>query len=231
MLDTMKQNLIRSTFELDTKIVESFNEYAFDKGFDIKLEDIKFEKKLYGEILKFNGGSSEYKKAYYNSSNNSGDYYLMTGSLEPVAKIKPLKQSDIIKAPRLSFNKDNDAGSTCFYHNEDFIVGGHHYWVDIKSEYEKLLDLKYIYFVMKKMFDENMFYQSKDPKANSGVISKINFSFPIEKSYQVLLVEFWEIVLENFKRREKIFTKVLELCDEIDEAFLYRTFSKIEWSR
>ncbi|MDD2450814.1 hypothetical protein [Sulfurovum sp.] len=237
LLDTMKQNLVASTFKLDSKIVESFNEFVKDEGFDVKLEEIEFNEITYGDITKFNGGSSEYKKPYYTNPENFGEYNLMTGSLEPVAKIKPLNESDIIKAPKLSFNKDNDAGSTCFYHSEDFIVGGHHYWLEIRDSYNDTLQLKYIYFIMKKMFEETMFYQSKDPKANSGVIANIEFVFPKNtKQYnsidlQNLLVSYWEMVLGNFEKREKLFDRALELCDKLDEAFLYRTFSKIEWSK
>ncbi len=232
----MKKNLISSTFKKDKKIVESFNEFVKYKGINLKFEDVKSEKKSFGDISKFYTGNSEYKKPYYTNQENLGTYNLMTGSLAPVAKIKPLNESDIIKAPRLSFNKDNDAGSTCFYHEEDFIVGGHHYWIKINEELENELELKYVYFIMKKMFDENMFYQSKDPKANSGTIAKQDFFIVKHDNFtslklQKLLVEFWEIILNNIDLKEEQFKRTLYLCDKLDETFLYKTFSNINWSK
>ena len=76
-----------------------------------------------------------------------------------------------------------------------------------------------------------------DKKAKNDNLAKIELLIPKEINgqtsiqLQTLLVEFWEMILDNFSKREALFDKALELCDKIDEAFLYRTFSKIEWSK
>jgi len=67
-----------------------------------------------------------------------------------------------------------------------------------------------------KNLDTDLFYQ-------------IELFYPKSKKLQILLVDFWEMILESLDDRLKIFDRVIELCGEIDEAFLYKTFTKIEW--
>lgn len=64
---------------------------------------------------------------------------------------------------------------------------------------------------------------------DTKLFNKIEFSFPKDPNIQSLLVEFWEMILNNIDDRFIKFDNIERLTDKIDEAFLYRTFSKIEW--
>ncbi len=64
---------------------------------------------------------------------------------------------------------------------------------------------------------------------DTKLFNKIEFSFPKDQNIQSLLVEFWEMILNNINERFTKFDNIERLTDKVDEAFLYRTFSKIEW--
>ncbi len=227
--------IVKNTFKYDKFLVEKFDEFVKAKNIDLRLTDIKFSKELFGNVFDYFGGSSDYKKSYYTKENNFGTYPLMTGSLEPVAYIKPIKVDHIQKVPSLSFNKDNDAGSKIFYHEQAYIIGGHHYGMKLKPSKEKEFELKYMYYMYDLLFSKVMFYQSKEPRANSSIIAKYDFDVPHSEKLtsieiQTLLMNFWENLINKIDKQLDIYNQMTEVSDMIDKAFLYRTFSKIEWS-
>jgi hypothetical protein len=154
-----------------------------------------------------------------------------------VEYIKPINSNDVIQAPAISYNKDNDKGSVAFYHEKACIVGGHHYILQLKANLKNDIDLKYSYYLLNEHFSKNMYYQSKEPRANSGTIKNIEFYIPVSfGKYNSLEIQK---ILANFinsmehELEEKYFKKMNQCLDIIyiyKETYLKRTFSKIIWS-
>ena len=243
----MEENLIPAIFNQNDKYVKEmwvkWNTNPVvprnpEDMVDFKLEDIEFEDKEIGSFTNSKSGSSEYKKEYYQKEENKGEYPLMTGSLNIVAYVKPIKESDVINEESVSYNKDNDGGSKAFYHTKPYIVGGHHYALLLKEEYKNKIMIKYFYYMLKHFFDTHMFYQSKQPVANIGLIKsktiKIPKSIKTEKkeysSYEVqkAIVSFIDRFYEWKKQIKEKMEILRNMLDDIDEGFLYKTFKGAE---
>ena len=199
---------------------------------DFTLDDIEFEEKKIGELVDSRSGSSKYTKEYY--KNNSGNYPLMTGALDIVAYVKPIDENDIINEESVSYNKDNDAGSTAFYHTKPYIVGGHHYALLVKGKYKNKIYVKYFYYTMKDFFNRNKFYQSRKPIANISLIKEKTIKIPksiITKTKEYPSYDIQKTIVSFIDRfyewQEQVRLKIEELnklLDEIDEAILYKAF-------
>lgn len=233
----MKKSLIPSTFKR-TAIKNTFKKYAQENNIDFDITDINFnDDNTFGNIFEFNGGSSKYTKPYYTNPKNKGDYPLLTGSTNIVEFIKPINQNDVNNAPAISYNKDNDKGSVAFFHNRPFIVGGHHYLLKLQDTFLEVIDLKYSYHLLTEHFSKNMYYQSKEPRANSSVIKDVKFLIP-ESLQGFSSIEIQEI-LANFieymdkeidEKYFKKYNRFYEVIELLRETYLKRTFSKIVWS-
>lgn len=258
VLDMMKKNLVASTFKLDSKIVESFNEFAKEKGFDVELEDIGFDyKKIHSdneeELIctkrmgftpkRDNNGSinwftvrdlNDIDGLYINHPNTKEKTTINlvkqavdknnTGKSE---KLIPIKKDDILVSFKLS------VGITKIYNSDE---------IAYCNEAIDILTLKEGY---NSLYVANLCileYPKYGTRTNNGMTlnddskKDIDIAIPTHKEYnsidlQNLLVSYWEMVLGNFEKREKLFDRALELCDKLDEVFLYRIFSKIEWSK
>jgi len=234
----MKKSLIPSTFKR-TAIKNKFRKYAQKNNIKFDITDITFnDENTFGSIFEFNGGSSKYTKPYYTNPKNKGDYPLFTGSTNIVEFIKPINQNDINDAPAISYNKDNDKGSLAFYHTEPFIVGGHHYALELKNEFLKNIDLKYSYYSLSEHFSKNMYYQSKEPRANSGVIKDVKFLIPeplqgfSSIKIQQILVDFIESVENELETKFlNPINKCLGVIEKYKETYLKRTFLSMNWSK
>jgi len=249
MLDSMKQNFITSTFELDAKIVESFNEYALDKGFDIKLEDIEFERKSLKSISnKINAGATPARKnmeLWTNVNDLNGipwldidrkefSQYSIKTFREKITK-KGLETCSTWIVPKGSI-MITIGGSLGFIATNEFDTCTNQNILNIILNEEN--SSEFVMFVLDNFYKYNI-RNNPSGYGNLSKATEVNREVTIPKKIknytsfelQNLLVEFWKMVLGNFKEREDIFSRVLELCEQIDEAFLYRTFSKIEWSR
>ena len=234
ILETMKKNLVASTFKLDSKIVESFNEFAKDKGFDVKLEDIDFVE----------------KSIYKNANDKMVD--LLNSKRIPITK-KDRKKGPYpyYGASGISDYVDNyifddrlvllgeDGAKWSANENSAFIAEGK-FWVNnhahIMKPIENVLKDTYLVFILNMMDLDKYVTNSTPRKLSQTGLKTILIHMPTHENHnsidlQNLLVSYWEMVLGNFEKREKLFDRALELCDKLDEAFLYRTFSKIEWSK
>jgi len=238
LVTKMKKSLIPSTFKR-TAIKNKFRKYAQENDIDFEITDITFNNEnTFGSIFEFNGGSSKYTKPYYTNPKNKGDYPLLTGSTHIVEFIKPMNQHDINDAPAISYNKDNDKGSLAFYHTEPFIVGGHHYALKLKNEFLKNIDLKYSYYSLSEHFFKNMYYQSKETRANSGVIKNVKFLIPepLQAFSSIKIQQILANFIENVENELETkflnpINKCLEVIEKYKETYLKRTFNKIVWSK
>jgi uncharacterized protein (UPF0332 family) len=218
-------------FQKHVSVSKKFDGYCKKNKINLKLSDIEFEDRLIDDVANLNGGGSDYSKAYFNNPDNKGIYDVLTGSLSPVSNIKPNKESDIITQESISFNKDNDAGSRAFYHNKPYIVGGHHYAVLVKPEFKESIHVKYFYYTMKHLFDNNMFYQSKEPRANSGVIKMFSVKFPKSTEefssleIQKIIVDFTENYLSKITTMKSATEKLKTTIAAHTQTIIYKTFN------
>ena len=203
MIEQLDQNVLPNFFKKEKSVSLKFDTFCKKNGYDLKLSEIDFNETKIDEIVNFKGGKSSYSKPYFSNVDNLGEYEVFTGSLNPVEKIKCINMTDVINEESVSFNKDNDAGSKAFYHNKPYIVGGHHYAVFVKENKKEEIFIKYLYFTFKNLFDNNMFYQSKEPRANSGVIKDFLVKFPkgtnglTSIEVQKIIVQFIESYLSQ----------------------------------
>jgi len=249
MLETMKQNLISSTFALDSKIAESFNDFAKDEGFDVKLEEIEFEDKELKDIAqKINAGATPSRKdstLWTNLDDADGipwldidrkefEQYKIRTYREKITK-KGLKASSTWIVPKNSI-MITIGGSLGFIATNEFDTCTNQNILNV------ILDENYSSNFVIHVLDNFYKYNVRNNPNGYGNLSKTSeeqrkVQIPIKTiqynslDLQNLLVSYWEMVLGNFEKREKLFDRALELCDKIDEAFLYRTFSKIQWSK
>ena len=232
IFERLKKALIPSTFKKDYVKV-AFCRYTKEKGIGFNITDVEFYENKIGEFINSKGGSNAYNKTYIN--NNKGAYPLYTGAKDIVAFVKEIDKSDIITAESVSYNKDNDAGSRAFYHKEPYIIGGHHYSLTIKKEYQNEILTKYFYYCMENIFSRNKFYQSKKPVANIGLIKEFFIFIPKDlKDYTSL--EIQEIIADFIEYTEKRLQKEFDRMDtayhnldRLYNTYLGRTFRLIDW--
>lgn len=228
----LKKALIPSTFIKDY-IKVAFGRYAKEKGIEFDITDVEFYEKKIGEFINPKGGSNAYNKTYIN--NNKGAYPLYTGAKDIVALVKEINSSDIITAESVSYNKDNDAGSRAFYHKEPYIIGGHHYSLTIKKEYQNEILTKYFYYCMENIFSRNKFYQSKKPVANIGLIKEFPIFIPRDlQDYtsleiQKIIADFIEYTEDRLQKEFDRMDTAYHNLDRLYNTYLGRTFRLIDW--
>lgn len=238
IVNRMKKSLVPSTF-IRTAIKDRFKKYAIENNINFDITDILFEEAngyIYGDFFEFQGGNSEYKKNYYTNIANKGDYPLFTGSTNIVEYIQAINANDIYGAPSISYNKDNDKGSKAFFHDEPYIVGGHHYALKLKNEFIKDIHLKYSYYLLVNHFSKTMYFQSQEPRANSGIIKQVEFLKPVAlKNYssyelQKILSDFMDSIMYEIEEKYlNNINKAYEVVEELRKTYLARTFSLIDW--
>lgn len=230
-VEKLEKLLIPHLHSKQKSVCKQFNLFCKNTSMQLELENIEFEDILLDNYVNFVGGSSDYSKSYFNNAENKGDFDVFTGSLDCIAGIKPLRESDIIKEESVSFNKDNDAGSKAFYHNIPYIVGGHHYAILIKNDFKTSIHNKYFYFAMKSLFDQNMFFQSKEPRANSGVIKLYKIKIPksIDHVTSIKIQEqislFFDQYFNRLQKMKLLSSKLKELYFMHSQFIIQNTFN------
>lgn len=210
---------------LNDAIVKQFNDFKEKTGKykDLYIEKIIMDKRELDSLVEFKNGSGGYTKKY--SETNPGEFPLMTGSLEVKSYVKPIDERHVIEDESVSYNKDNDSGSQAFYHNKPYIVGAHHYAVFIKENQKENLTVKYLYYMMKNIFDTYKFYQSKNV-ANSSLIGTFDVYVP-RKNDDYTSVEIQEAIVEFLDRTEKLRDKMYSLehkTEKVYEAIISKIF-------
>ena len=220
ILEKIKKGLISATLRHDKTIVNSFNEFASNKGFNLKLDEIKFENTTLGNIIDLIGGDRITKK------NNSGTIYPVYGGGDVSFKTDTYNRENEYVIGRFAISE------TCVrFVNKKFHLLDSGFTFNIKDNFERILDKNFVgYFLLSIQHKIYACAKGSGQKnLDTKLFNKINFLFPKDKSIQALLVEFWEMILNNIDERFTKFSNIERLTDKIDEAFLYRTFSKIEW--
>lgn len=220
IIEKIKKALISATLKYDKTMVNSFNEFASKKGFNLKLDEIKFENSTLGNIIDLNGGDRITKK------NDSGTIYPVYGGGDVSFKTDTYNRENEYVIGRFAISE------TCVrFVNKKFHLLDSGFTFKIKNHLEEILDKNFIgYFLLS--IQHKIYACAKgagQKNLDIKLFNKIEFSFPKDQNIQSLLVEFWEVILNNIDERFIKFDNIERLTDKVDEAFLYRTFSRVEW--
>lgn len=257
ILEKIKKALIPATLRHDKTIVNSFNAFAKMKDYNVKLENIIFNNKPFFKLVAVTNGS-EFPAGYVKRKEVKGDIPLISAGVKKdiMGYIKSLQGNNVnIPEKHYVFNDTKQKWNEVKHYNgKDYYTltadgeGGN----IIKRSVNNYPKGFYTTNVCKTLeFDENVIYDSFFYLSYKYTKYKYNFDFankanndnlaliniPLPKKYedfdsinlQKILVEFWEMILNKMVERFIKFDNIERLTDKIDEAFLYRTFSKIGW--
>lgn len=220
IIEKIKKALISATLRYDQTMAHSFNEFVSNKGFNLKLDEIKFENTTLGNIIDLIGGDRITKK------NNSGTIYPVYGGGDVSFKTDTYNRENEYVIGRFAISE------TCVrFVNKKFHLLDSGFTFNIKENFEEILDKNFIgYFLLSIQHKIYVCAKGSGQKnLDIKLFNKIEFSFPKDQNIQSLLVDFWEMILNNIDERFTKFDNIERLTDKVDEAFLYRTFSKIKW--
>lgn len=257
--EAIKKIVVQNTFKYDEFIVEKFNNFVKDKGHDLEFDNIQFNDVPFFDIVNVTNGS-EFPSGYVKRTEIKGKIPLISAGVKKdvmgyINSLKGNKSDELdshyvfndtknkwnkvkhyIGKDFYTLNADGEGGNIIKRPKEDYKDGFYTTNVCKVLEFndEDIIE-QYFYFSYQSVKDKEQFGFSK--KANNENLAKVTLSLPIKmdnyssKDIQKLLVEFWEIMLKQIDSKLAIYQRMLELADIIDRAFLYRTFSKIDWSK
>jgi len=243
IMEKIKNALVPATFIYERTLQHSFNNFLKNKRINIKLEDIKF-KEIEFFIEKIDDLKSS-KKLEKNqnlilkkASNNGLPVY--TGALKLLCKIEKEDYPNKVFSPNpdnpdISFanNGDGSAGRNFFIHYDEYFVNQERTVVTFNKD-KKFYSL-YVLNQINTMRDKFNMNRTNRPTPKDLPKFGIKIKIPFHNKYETiliqrLLVEFWTNIIENIETNIENIDKIDNLTDKIDEAFLYRTFNKIDWS-
>ncbi|WP_410471239.1 restriction endonuclease subunit S [Halarcobacter bivalviorum] len=242
ILEKIKKALIPATFRHDKTIVKSFNEFTKSNNYKIKLEEVTFKKIDFFNIKKNDLLSPKKLEKnqdliLQNSSNNG--YPVYSGAIEQLCKVDESKYPNKIFVPNyqnpdISFanNGDGSAGRNFFVHTDKYFVNQERTVISFKNDN----DFYSLYILNQIINMRDKYSMNRENRPTPKDLPKfgIEITLPSHNTLssfdiQKILVEFWEMILNNMDERFTKFDNIERLTDKVDEAFLYRTFSKIEW--
>lgn len=242
ILEKIKKALIPATLRHDKTIVNSFNEFAKSNNYKIKLEEVTFKKIDFFNIKKNDLLSPKKLEKnqdliLQNSSNNG--YPVYSGAIELLCKVDESKYPNKIfvanhQNPDISFanNGDGSAGRNFFVHTDKYFVNQERTVISFKNDN----DFYSLYILNQIINMRDKYNMNRENRPTPKDLPKfgIEIIFPFHNNVssfdlQKILVEFWKMILNNIDERFIKFDNIERLTDKVDEAFLYRTFSKIEW--
>ncbi|WP_294871109.1 hypothetical protein [Sulfuricurvum sp. RIFCSPLOWO2_12_FULL_43_24] len=133
IIEKIKKALISATLRYDKTMVHSFNEFASNKGFNLKLDEIKFENSTLGNIIDLIGGDRITKK------NNSGTIYPVYGGGDVSFKTDTYNRENEYVIGRFAISE------TCVrFINKKFHLLDSGFTFKIKNHLEEILDKNFI---------------------------------------------------------------------------------------
>ena len=243
--ESIKKLVVKNTFKYDKFLVERFDSFAKGSGYGIRFNDIRFnECDLFndeGNVTligsKKIGTHEELKKVndkngipVYDASPNILTYIDKTKYPNEVFNVEDYKNPDISFASE----GNSSAGTNFIIHSDSYYINNHRTVIKFSNKYYG----KYIYYNIYKMKEKYGFKRGYIPSQQELKRLKIIVYIPKTKSkkynsfeLQNILVEFWEIIMEQIDKQLDIYKRMSEVSNMINKAFLYRTFSKIDWSK
>ncbi len=240
--EAIKKIVVENTFKYDKFLVENFNNFTKDKSINLKLEDITFKKEPLHDIAEFPAmtrvsGGIDLKINEYNKlpiSEQEQYFALVSGTVEnnQIAGYihkerlaeKSLSNSNIITWTRINSNIFFIQEKPVCTNDDSFVMEVN---ANNSIEYVKLS----IIVAMKK----KSFHWGN--KAGKTVVKSVSILIPEQlndyssQEIQIILVDFWNKIIDQIDKQLIIYKRMSKLTDSIDRAFLYRTFSKIDWSK
>lgn len=257
IIEKIKKALIPSTLKYDQMIVDSFNIFIKNKGINLELENIKFREVPFFKLVKVTNGS-EFPAGYVKRGEVQGEIPLISAGVKKdiMGNIKSLIGNNpneldkhyVFNDTKQKWNEvkhyygkdyytltaDGEGGNIIKRSKKNYPNGFYTTNVcktlefDESIIYDKFFYLSYKYTKYKYNFDFAT-------KANNDNLALVNIPLPENNKnfesleLQKLLVEFWNTIFNDINEQFNNFENITRLTDKIDEAFLYRTFSKIEW--
>lgn len=239
--ETIKKILVSNTFKGDEKLVENFNSFIKNRKYDLKFSDIEFETRPLHKVSDFpimtrvSGGTDLTIDEYMSLNNDEKEKYfaLVSATVEnnqisgyvhkDRLQEKSLSRSNVITWTRI--NSD-----FFFLQKKPVCTNDDSFVMDVKSNFS----VKFVRFSTIATMKKKKFHWGN--KAGKNVVKELEILIPKQlknyssKEIQMFLVEFWEVITNEIDYQLDVCDKSIELADKIDQAFLYRTFSKIDWS-
>jgi hypothetical protein len=232
ILEKIEKALISVTLRYDKTIENSFNSFVKNKNMKLELKDIQFN-----------------KKPLYKDEENSL-IEILNNQRIPITKNKRIKGkfpyygasgisdyvNDYIFDDRLVLLGE-DGAKWGANENSSFIAEGK-FWVNnhahIMKPIKGLLKDTYLVLILNMMNLDKYVNNSTPRKLSQTRLKEIEIELPYNSNFdsielQEILIDFWEMILNNIDERFVKFDNIERLTDKIDEAFSYRTFNKIEW--
>lgn len=132
-------------------------EFYTNKKSNIIFETTKYSYEKLANLLTVKTGKSSYTKEYANK--NVGNYPLLTGELifnkDEYVKVLEQSSDDIVNPDTISVNKDNAAGSRCFYRDFPYVMNSHH--LALVPNANNGLNLKYAQILFDNYLKNNHF--------------------------------------------------------------------------
>ncbi len=249
----IKKLVVKNTFKYDKFLIENFNKFVKNKGYDFNLKDIEFEKKYLKTLVSTpvkGGGTPDTKVQKYWHN----DFLLIDNvnyfGWRNIEK-KLFNKKTISEYSKVISKKGFESSSTWLIPKNSILIA-------IASASKGLIVIndkpmctnqnilgvvineknstEYIYYFLENIYryldgKKEFGNLTKGSEENREVLIPKGLNDCSSKEIQLLLVEFWEMIIVSIDKKLAIYKRMLELTDIIDRAFLYRTFSKIDWSK
>jgi len=227
ILEKIKKALIPATLRYDKTMVNSFNEYIKTKGIYINLSEIEFQEKNIDKIVDISRGQVISKK----DLKQNGQYPVYSSQTKNEGLFGFI-DSYMYDGDAITWTTDGKHAGTTFLRSGKFNYTNVCGLMTIKKEQD--VNIHYLSYMTNLIFPKYVDRTSQNSKLMAHHLDDITIPIPYNSrvdSFEIQknLVEFWEMILNNIDEKFIKFNNIKKLTDKIDEAFLYRTFSKIEW--
>ena len=225
-------------------MVEKFNNFSQNRGYNLVLQNISFiETNFFEEKQKNLLLPKKLEKNQQLILENSvkEGIPVYSGGKEKICYVDKNKYLSKVfipleKNPDISFanNGDGSAGRNFFIHKTPYFINQERTVISFKndSDYYSL----YIYYFIKDMRNKYNMNRNNRPTPKDLPSFNIQIQKPLKtneytsKEIQQIIVDFWEDLMGQIDKQLKIYKRMSEVVENIDKAFLYRTFTKMEWS-
>ena len=246
IISQIKKILIPSTFNYDKKLEESFNKFTKSKQINISFNEIKFDKRHITELMDFSKGK--------NASTYTNKYISKNFGVIPVYSGKTT-DNGIMGYVR------EDENTYLYNDGVIFMTTVGKYAMTLRMLYGKFnlsqncaigtqLEnhlTEYLFFNIENLFES--IKKNRLDSQDSFTLDELKSDFlkpPFEREFtisiprhekfksieiQTLLIEFWNCIFESINYKLDQFNRIMDLTKSLDDAFLYRTFNKIKWSK
>ena len=227
-LEKIKKALIPATLRYDKTIVNSFNEFMKSKNVKTTLSQIEFENKNITKIVDISRGKVIAKKDLI----ENGQYPVYSSQTKDDGLFGFL-DSYMYDGNAITWTTDGKHAGTTFLRSGKFNYTNVCGLMTIRNGVD--VNIHYLSYMTRFIFPKHVDRTSQNSKLMTHHLDDIIIPIPNSseidsQKLQALVIEFWETIFNNINNQFKKFDNIVRLTDKIDEAFLYRTFSKIEWS-